>query len=76
MALRENSGETPSSAARIAQWLEDRRELPRSLHGAQGSVIVAVVAVRMVQVSVNKVADVIPVRHCFVPAPRTMNVPW
>ena len=38
--------------------------------------IVAVVAVRMMQVSVNKVADVIPVRHCFVPAAWTMNVPW
>ena len=38
--------------------------------------IVAVVAVRMVQVPVNKVADVIPVRHRFVPAARTMNVPW
>jgi hypothetical protein len=38
--------------------------------------IVAVVAVRMVQVPVNEVADVIAVRHGLVPAARTMNMPW
>jgi hypothetical protein len=71
MALRESSGAT------LLQRREDlAKELLRSLHDAQRPVIVAVVAVRMVQVSVNKVANMIPVRHCLVPAAGTMNVAW
>jgi hypothetical protein len=34
------------------------------------------IGVRMMQVSINKVADMIAVRHGLVPATGTMNVPW
>ncbi len=37
--------------------------------------IVAMVAVRMMQMPVDQIVDVVPVRHRLVPAPRTMNVP-
>ena len=36
--------------------------------------VVAVIAVRMVQVAVDKIVDVIPMRHRFVAAPRSVNV--
>ncbi|MFL9963818.1 hypothetical protein PQR02_22680 [Paraburkholderia sediminicola] len=36
--------------------------------------IVAVIAVRMVQVAVDEIVDVIPLRHRFVAAPRSVNV--
>ena len=37
--------------------------------------IVAMVAVRMMQMPVDQIVDVVSVRHRLVPAPRTMNVP-
>ena len=36
--------------------------------------IITVIAVRMVQVTVDQVIDVITVRYSFVPASRTVNV--
>ena len=36
--------------------------------------IVAVIAVRVMQVAVHEIVDVIAVRHCFVPTARTMLV--
>jgi hypothetical protein len=39
------------------------------------AVIVAVVAVRMVQVAVDEIVDVVPVRHRLVPASRPVDVP-
>jgi hypothetical protein len=37
-------------------------------------VIVAVMAVRMVQVAVDEIVDVIPMRHRFMTASRSVNV--
>jgi hypothetical protein len=37
-------------------------------------VVVAVIAVRMVQVAVDEIVDVIPVRHCFMAASWSVNV--
>ena len=42
--------------------------------GHQRAVIVAMVAMRMMQVAVDEVADVIAVRHGFMPAVRAMLV--
>jgi hypothetical protein len=38
------------------------------------AVVVAVIAVRMVQVAVDEIVDVIPMRHRFMAAPRSVNV--
>ncbi|HET6320840.1 MAG TPA: hypothetical protein VFF87_02205 [Hyphomicrobium sp.] len=38
--------------------------------------VVAMVAVRMVQVAVDEIVDVVAMRHRFVSAARTMHVPW
>ena len=38
--------------------------------------IIAVVAVRMVQVAVDEVVDVVAMRDSLVAAVRTMDVPW
>jgi hypothetical protein len=38
------------------------------------AVVVAVIAVRMVQVAVDEIVDVIPVRHRFMAAPWSVNV--
>jgi hypothetical protein len=37
-------------------------------------VVVAVVAVRVVEMAAHQVVDVVPVRHCLVPAVRAVNV--
>jgi hypothetical protein len=37
-------------------------------------VVVAVIAVRMVQVAVDEIVDVIPMRHRFMAAPRPVDV--
>jgi hypothetical protein len=37
-------------------------------------VVVTVIAVRMVQVAVDEIVDVIPMRHRFMAAPRSVNV--
>jgi hypothetical protein len=37
-------------------------------------VVVAVIAVRMVQVAFDEIVDVIPMRHRFMTAPRSVNV--
>ena len=36
--------------------------------------IIAMVAVRVMQMTVNEIVDVIPVRNCFVTAVRSVNV--
>ena len=49
------------------------RRINRSGQG-HGAVVVAVVAVRVVQVTVHQVADVIAMRHRLVAAVRAVNV--
>jgi hypothetical protein len=44
------------------------------LRQGQRAVIVAVIPVRVMQVSVDQVVDVVSVRHCLVPASRTMQM--
>jgi len=63
----------------IAYLLRNRDHAPdalahRMLHRSDRSVIVAVVAVRMMQVSGNHEVDVVAVRHFGVPALRVMLV--
>src|ERR1700756_1301424 len=38
------------------------------------AMVVAVIAVRMVQVAIDEIVDVIPMRHRFMAAPRSVNV--
>jgi hypothetical protein len=45
------------------------------LHNLHRTVIITVITMRMVQVAVDEVVDVIPVGDRFVTASRTMNVP-
>jgi hypothetical protein len=46
----------------------------RASHQCDRSMIITMVAVRMVQMPIDEVVDVIPVRNSFVPAVRSMNV--
>jgi len=50
-----------------------RAASPRSNHGDR-AVVVAVAVVRVVQVTIDEVVDVIPVRHRFVPATGAVDV--
>jgi hypothetical protein len=62
-----------SSRAIIAVWMLRRlRQLPSSqLHGP---VIIAMIAMRMVQPTVHEIVDVVAVRHLFVSAVRAVGV--
>ncbi|WP_157915114.1 hypothetical protein [Paraburkholderia acidicola] len=42
--------------------------------GVDWAVVVAVIAVRVVQVAIDEIVDVIPMRHRFVTAPGSVNV--
>jgi hypothetical protein len=67
-----STGEFRRRISRISQAFQHRatarsREVNRA-------VVVAVIAVRMVQVAVDEIVDVIPMRHRFMAAPRSVNV--
>ena len=50
------------------------RRRARSGHDVDGPVVVAVVAVRMVQMPVHEIIHVVAVRHRLVPAARAVHV--
>jgi hypothetical protein len=56
----------------------NRRESPGDLllfafsDNFYGAMVVTVIAVRMMQVTINEVVDVIVMRYCLMPAPRSM----
>jgi hypothetical protein len=67
-----------TSARRLAS--ATTTNIPGDSKGAlrllQRSVIVAMIVVRMMQVAVNEIVDVIPVWHLLMPASRPMHVSW
>ncbi len=76
---------TASNPARNESAGEFRRRISRFRHAFQShavsrsrevnrAAVVAVIAVRMVQVAVDEIVDVIPMRHRFMAAPRAVNV--
>jgi hypothetical protein len=50
------------------------RRLYQALDQFDRAVVVAVIAVRMVQVAIDEIIDVVPMRHGFVTARRAVNV--
>jgi hypothetical protein len=76
---------TASNPARNKSAGEFRRRISRFKHAIQPraiarsrevnrAVVVAVIAVRMVQVAVDDIVDVIPMRYRFMAAPGSVNV--
>jgi hypothetical protein len=50
------------------------RRVYRALGQFDRAVVIAVIAVRMVQVAIDEIIDVVPMRHGFVTARRAVNV--
>jgi hypothetical protein len=62
----------------VSEWVDHRdqqRKPKASGHYFQGPVIIAVTPMRVMEVSTNEIVNVVPVRHAFMSASRTVSVP-
>jgi hypothetical protein len=59
----------------VARFPAPRERRPSGVRHLHRAVVVAVVAVRMVQLAIDQIIRVVAVRHGLVPAPRSVTVP-